>query len=158
MKPVTYVVVKSWSLIMSDNPFASYSITSRRKYSENLKSFCQTGGNQVTEMYAPFKRQVDFWYAAFLYAVNNELEPVVESDTVTMTPASILSTDPHRIPHIQLAYFGTYEDIEALAEHKAVFDWAQQMANAGIPRLIAVLQDIEEPLINYLEFLESQAS
>ncbi len=142
---------------MSDNPFAGYSITSPKQYSENLKSFCQTAGGQVNEMYAPFKRQVDFWYAAFLFAVNNELEPVVETETVNMTPGSILSTDPYRVPHIQLAHFGTFEDIDALAEHKAVFDWAQQMANAGIPGLIAVLRDLDEPLMNYLDHLEMQA-
>lgn len=143
---------------MSDNPFASYNITSPKKYSENLKSFCQTSGGKITEMYAPFKRQVDFWYAAFLYAVNNDLDPVVESETVNMTAASILSTDSYRVPHIQLAHFGTFEDIDALAEHKVVFDWAQQMANAGIPRLIAILQDTDdEPLMNYLEYLETQS-
>ena len=142
---------KNWKFRMSDNPFASYYITSPKRYSENLKGFCQTGGGKVTEMYAPFKRQVDFWYSAFLVAVKDELEPVVEMDTVNMTPASILSTDPYRIAQMQLAHFGRHEDINMLAEHKVVFDWVQQMANAGIPRLIAVLQDLDEPLMNYLD-------
>ena len=143
---------------MSDNPFASYQITSPKKYSENLKEFCQSAGSQVNEMYAPFKRQVDFWYAAFLYAVNHELDPVVETETGNMTPASILSTDEFRVPYIQLAHFGVHEDIDALAEHKAVFDWAQQMANAGIPQLITTLKDIDDdPLMTYLDFLDERA-
>lgn len=142
---------------MSDNPFASYSCTIPSQYSEKVKTYSQSSGGQVTEMFAPFKRQIDFWYLSFLYAVKNSLDPVTETQSVNITQASIFSSDPYRISHIQLAHFGTFQDIDSLAEHKVVFDWAQQMANAGMPFILQILQDVDEPLMNLLDFLEQNS-
>lgn len=140
---------------MSDNPFASYNIEIPRKYAEELKRYCQTAGQGVSLEFAPFKRQVDFWYYSFLYAVTQELEAKPETDASNITPASILSGDSYRITHIQLAYLGYKKDVAALADHRRVFDYALSMANAGIPY---VLQSIkapgDKPLWELLESVE----
>lgn len=139
---------------MSDNPFAAYNITTPRQYSESLKKYCQTSGGRNAASYAPFKRQVDFWYTAFLLAIHRELEPEKNTDGVNMTQAHIL--EPYRVSHIQLAHLGTHEDIELLAQHKVVFDWACGTANAGIPHLLQILSDTSDtPLNNLLDELES---
>jgi len=141
---------------MSVNPFASFNVELPRKYSEDIKKYCKTGGGGVSLEYAPFSRQVDFWYFAFLHAVQERLTPVIEKDTVNITPASILSTDPYRISHIQLAYFAIAENIDALANHRKVFDFSLQMANAGIPFVLQILScDDDKPLWNLIEQIEA---
>lgn len=140
---------------MSDNPFAAFNITTPRKYTEEIKKFCQTSGGKVSPKYAPFKRQVDFWYLAFAYAVNKGLEPSKDDDSVNMTTGTILSPESYRISYIQLAHLGKYQDVELLAEHKAVFDWAVGMANTGIPHILQIVSDLDEtPLNNLLDEVE----
>lgn len=141
---------------MSDNPFAAFNITTPRKYTEEIKKYCQTSGGKVTAKYAPFKRQVDFWYLAFCYAVAKNLEPVKDDDGVNMTTGTILSPEIHRVSYIQLSHLGVHQDMQLLAEHKAVFDWAIYMANAGIPYLLQILADSDDtPLNNALDELET---
>lgn len=111
----------------------------------------------MTYEYAPFKRQVDFWYYSFLFALHKNLEPVSESSTSNITAASILSSDPSRISHIQLAFLGNSGDLTALADHRKVFDYALAMANAGIPYLLQLLKvDDDKPLWSLLDDLDSK--
>ncbi len=142
---------------MSDNPFAAYNIEIPKKYAEDIKKHCQTGGGRVTYEFAPFNRQVDLWYFAFIYAIKNGLEPVIEKDTSNITPAIILSGDSYRIDHIQLAYLAI-TSIKELANHRKVFDYALSMANAGFPYVLQLLKDPDDkPLWTILDEIEKAA-
>ncbi|WP_144079977.1 hypothetical protein [Haliea salexigens] len=142
---------------MADNPFSSYNVEIPKKYAEDVKKFCKTAGGKATFEYAPFKRQVDFWYFCFLLAVQKELEPAPERDTSNITPASILSGDSYRITHIQLAYLGHNNDLSALADHRGVFDYALNMANAGMPYALQILNDPDDkPLWALLDDVETK--
>jgi hypothetical protein len=144
---------------MSDNPFASYYIAVPSKYSDDIKKYCRTAGNKVTYEYSPFERQIDFWYFAFLLAVKKGLAPVAESDTTNITPASIFSGDSYRITHIQMVYLGVHQDLSELAAHKKVLDYASDLANAGIPYVLQLLNDPEDlPLWSLLEQIEANIS
>lgn len=141
---------------MSNNPFAQYDIEMPRSYKEKISKFCSTGSVKRSKIRAPFHRQVDFWYAGFLMAVRKGLEPVQERDTYKVTPASILSTNPWRVPHIQAAYLVLTKNVSGLSEHRKVFDFAIVMANAGIPALIQLLEaDDDDPMWAFLD--ESEA-
>jgi hypothetical protein len=142
---------------MAENPFASYQIEVPKKYSDGIKKFVKMGGGNISYEYQPFERQVDLWYAGFLYAVSNDLEPTAEKNTSNITPASILSTHSFRIDHIQMAFLGKHQDINLLAEHRKVFEYALQMANTGIPYILQLLNDIDEmPLMSMLDEVESE--
>ncbi|MEM7357934.1 MAG: hypothetical protein AAF431_02415 [Pseudomonadota bacterium] len=142
---------------MAENPFASYTIEVPKNYAEDIKKYCQTAGGKITHEYAPFERQVDFWYMSFIYAVANKLQPVPEKETRNITPASILSTNAFRITHIQLAFLAHNESIEELANHRRVFEYAMGMANAGIPYLLQILSDQDDkPLWSLLDYVEKQ--
>lgn len=142
---------------MAENPFASYNVEIPKKYADDVKTFCQSAGAKVTLEYAPFRRQVDFWYYSFIIAVKKGLEPVEESDTSNITPASILSNDPHRITHIQLAFLGRGNSLADLANHRGVFDYALAMANAGIPYVLQLLKDLDDkPLWSLLDDTEAK--
>jgi hypothetical protein len=142
---------------MSDNPFSNFNIDIPRKYSEKIKSYSATGGGSGSRELCPFERQVDFWYCAFLLAVNKELSPVIEKDTYNATGATILTTDPYRIIHIRATFLSISKDLAGLADNKKVFDFAMGMANAGIPLLIQILDDDEQkPIWNILDEIESR--
>lgn len=144
---------------MVENPFASYNVEIPKKYAEDVKSYCQTAGSKVSIEFAPFKRQVDFWYHSFTIAIKMGLEPIAENDTSNITPASILSSDPHRISHIQLAFLGMGKNLEELANHRKVFDFALGMSNAGIPYVLQLLKDPDDkPLWSLLDDTESRLS
>ena len=141
---------------MSNNPFAQYNIEMPRSYKDKIAMFCSTGSVKRSRIRAPFHRQVDFWYAAFLLAVRNRLSPEQDRDTYNVTPASILSTNPWRIPHIQTAYLVLTQNVSGLAENKRVFDFASGMANAGIPLLIQLLEeDDDDPMWAFLDHAEA---
>jgi hypothetical protein len=141
---------------MSENPFSNYNIDIPKIYQEDIKSFSRTGGTITNYELAPFERQIDFWYCAFMIAVKKNLAPVKGEDTYNATSASILSSNPSRITHIQAVFLSLHNDLSALADHRRVFEFALQMANAGIPHLIQILKDTEDrPIWNILDELES---
>lgn len=141
---------------MEQNPFASFNVEIPKQYSEQVKSFCKTGSNHESYEYAPFDRQVDLWYFAFLYALYKKLPPNQEKETTNITPASILSTDPYRVGHIQLAYVGYHNSIDDLANPRKVFNFALEMANAGMPYVLSLLKNDEQrPIWSCLDEIES---
>ena len=140
---------------MSDNPFAGYNVEVPKKYAEQVKSYCKTGGGGVTYEFAPFDRQVDFWYFSLIYAVNKGLDPEKEAETSNITHGAIFSEDPYRIPHILLMFLGRFGKIEDLANYRKVFNYANSMAHAGIPYVLQILGDEDDrPLWALLEEIE----
>lgn len=141
---------------MKANPFASYNVEIPNKYRESVISYSRTSGNKKNKAeFAPFKRQVDFWYLAFLVGISKGLDPESDTDTYNATPATILSSDQYRINHMLLAYLGATRDIESLSNYKAVFDYCSGVANAGMPHLIQILADPDErPLWALFDELE----
>lgn len=139
-----------------ENPFASYTIEIPSKYSELSKKLSMTGSDRDALENAPFERQVDLWYFAFLYAVQQNFKPTQEKETTNITGAHILNNDSYRVAHIQLAYLGYYGNLEELADHRKVFNFALEMANSGYPHVLATLNDNDnQPLWNCLDKIES---
>jgi hypothetical protein len=144
---------------VTHNPFAAFNIEMPSRYREAILKYCRTGGNKATPEFAPFERQVDFWFIAFVIAVARGLDPVTEDDTYNATPATILTTDPERVGFLQLAVLGAGGDIRILSEPRKLFDYAQGVAHAGIPYLIQVLEDPDDrPLWALLTELEGAAT
>jgi hypothetical protein len=143
---------------MEQNPFASFNIEIPKQYAELVKKYCKTGSNQDSFEHAPFERQVDIWYFAFIYALKKGLSPKQEKDTSNITPASILSNDSYRISHIQLAFIGYNKSIDDLANHRKVFNFALDMANAGLPYVLNIIKnDDQRPIWNCLDEIEECA-
>ncbi|MEP6389220.1 MAG: hypothetical protein ABJ056_04770 [Halioglobus sp.] len=144
---------------MNANPFASFNVEIPKKYRDSVISYSRTGGNKNTPEYAPFKRQVDFWYLSFLLGISKGLDPEPDSDTYNATPATIFSGDSYRINHMLLAYLGVTQDVASLSNHRAVFDYCLGVANAGMPYLIQIMADPDErPLWSLFDELEGVAS
>lgn len=140
---------------ISTNPFAAFNLDIPNKHRDSVVRYSQTSGQSSSEEIAPFKRQVDFWYTAFLISMAKDLDPEEEKDTYNATPGIIFNTDPYRIHHMQLAYLGRTKDIESLADSRKVFDFCLGIANAGMPHLISILSEPDErPLWSLFDELE----
>lgn len=140
---------------MEHNPFANFQLEIPKERSETIKTYTKTG--EDTWEFSPFERQVDFWYFCFCYAVMKKLDPVRDPNMSNITPASILSNDDYRISHIQLAYIGYHETIDDIADHRKVFTFAIEMANAGMLAVLTILKDPDEnPIWNLCDFIEKE--
>jgi len=144
---------------MTNNPFASYNVEIPNKYRESVLKYCKTGGQKITPEFSPFDRQVDFWFMAFLIAVNKKLPPIKEVDTYNATNAAIFSTDHNRVGLLQLSVLGLTKNFEKLSDHRWVFDYCLDLANAGMPYLIQMLSDPDDrPLWGLLSELEGMSA
>lgn len=141
---------------MSENPYIEFGIEIPKKYHNAIKNYSRTSGGSTAEKYevSLFERQVDFWYCAFILAVRENLTPVKGEDTYLMARGTVFSSSSFMITHIQAVFLSIHNDLEALADHRKVFNFALQMANAGIPRLIQILGDADgRPIWNLLDEL-----
>ena len=140
---------------MNLNPFATFNLDIPNKYRDQAINYSRTGGNTNTAEYAPFRRQVDFWYTAFLIGVAKNLKPEPEKDTYNATPGTIFSGDSFRTNHMLLFYLGVTQDLEKLSDTRRAFDYCLGVANAGMPYLIQILSDKEErPIWSIFDELE----
>lgn len=98
---------------------------------------------------APFRRLIDFWFAAIAWAVHTGLEPVG-----TATGGKFVSIGPKSqdvniedwkcslLTVVAVESFG-HEDARA-QEPAAIVDLANRYAEAGAPALVAKLESVEE--------------
>ena len=129
---------------MVENPFADFRLDIPNKYADSVRNYSQTAGDEKTVEMAPFRRQVDFWYTAFVIGMKEGLEPESERDNYNATLGNIFSSDPSRIVHMQIAYLGYAGDMKSLASPRKIFDFCLGVANAGMPVLISVLSDPDD--------------
>lgn len=144
---------------MSTNPFASYNIELAEAYGDKIRSYCGTGGKGLSSEIAPFERQVDFWFAAFIVGTVESLGLEKPAKTYSATQAHILSSNPERIIYIQAVYLAETNNLEGLANPRDIWDFASQRAHAGVSRLIQILSDADEkPMWNLLDSIENNLS
>lgn len=140
---------------MKDNPFISFGIEIPKKYHDSVLKYTRQKGQSSSPEFTPFQRQIDFWFAAFLIAVNKKLPPIKETETYYATNASVFNNDTDRIGLMQLSVLGLTKEFDKLADHRWVFNYCLGLANAGMPYLIEILKDPDErPLWSILDEFE----
>ena len=139
-----------------ENVFSTISITIPREFAEKVKNYSGSS-NQKDIFYSPFTRQVDLWYFAFLYAVKNKLDLKKSSgEDSSITYASIL--DINQIQTIYLAFIGSENDVSNIANKNEIFRFTQEKANAGIAKVIHLLENCSsgnKPMDEILEYIDS---
>ena len=138
------------------NPYASFTIEIPKQYQDMVKKYSRSSDSKTSAEYAPFERQVDIWFLAFLIAVNCGLEPVREEGEIYgAVRGDILDRDPYRISLIQICALGKTKNIEILKNPRDSFNYALHMANAGFPKLFQILRDeTDTPLYSLFDELE----
>jgi len=139
-----------------ENLFAQYPITMPSRYQEKIKTYSETGSSNQSRENSPFNRQIDFWYMALCIAFNKGLTPTPERETYAPITGEIFSRNQHRIAQIQMIAITQKETIEVLNNPKEMLDCCIELANAGIPYLLALLDDTDAtPLQNIFDELEN---
>ena len=139
-----------------ENVFAPYQITMPSSYQDSIKNYVSTGTRSQSRENAPFNRQIDFWYMALCLAFNKDLTPIKEKETYNAITAEILSRNSFRPVQMQMIALSTTNNEEILNAPKEMLDICINLANAGIPLLLSILNDPDAtPLQNIFDELES---
>ena len=138
-----------------DNIFAQYQITMPSRYQNEIKNYVSTGTRSQSRENAPFNRQIDFWYMALCLAFNKGLTPIKEKDTYNAITAEILSRNSFRPVQMQMIALSMINDKAILNTPKEMLDICINLANAGVPLLLSILNDPDAtPLQNIFDELE----
>lgn len=111
------------------NPYAQVDLFVSSSFHQRLLDFV---GRSDSESFA-VSRQVDLWWVAFcIGVVQNRREPLLPGAQRTkFNDASILSSDPWRITHLELLALAE-EGVEALQNPGQVIRIASEYANGGM--------------------------
>ena len=137
------------------NPFQTIDINVPVEYHDALLRYSQ-GGNTIIDR-SPFPRMVDFWFLSVCVAARLGLEPVDVSkyDTRKIIDGSIFGSDPWRIHTLMLLAIGRTGDVQIVSEPRKIMTLVNGLAVAGLPKVIAMLEDGEgAPIWNLSDAVE----
>ncbi len=136
------------------NPFQAFEIRVPKGLHKHLDTYCKSAGGASTD-HAPFPRMIDFWFLSVCLAARQGLErgsvgPTDES--VKIIDGTIFTGDPWRITVLMLIAISATKDVEVVTQPRKVIDLANELAIAGIPRVVNMLETGEsDPIWNLSE-------
>ena len=138
---------------MVDQRFHNPFTVTRPRYPETQRAHYQRytrSSNSLPIDESPFPRMVDLWWAGMSLAVRNGLPPVDLSRvaTVRFVEGAIFDSDPWRIQFLRLiALHINKGDPEILTRPTEIMTIADGLAAAGVPGIVEMLTDGDEPPI-----------
>lgn len=127
------------------NEFAATDITLPQKYQEYFHAYCltRTEGSRNTPEDSPFPRMVDMWFFAVCLAVKEGLEPEFErkGKTYKAIEGVALGGDGWRSNALLLLAIAHAGKVDVVRSPGEMMRIANAYALAGLPRLIAILED-----------------
>lgn len=140
------------------NPFAGTTLVYPTELQPDYQRYCQTGGRESIDQ-SPFERMVDMWLAGVAVAARGGLPPVDLSGKQTsnmITGAVFDGRDSWRVQYLMLLAIAIEHDVTVIERPNRIMAMANGLAAAGVPRLVAMLQDGDlHPIWNITEALES---
>jgi hypothetical protein len=125
------------------NPFQNLELEIPEAYRRDVEQFCQTqpgGGAKPSPDDSPFERYIDMWFLAICIGARRGKPVEVKKSHKFMT-GEILSRDPYRIELLELLAISHTKDPWILEKPPRIIDLANQLAAAGLPEVIDMLQD-----------------
>lgn len=130
---------------MQTNYFAGVDISLPEKYREYFHRYCltRTEGSKNSPEDSPFPRMVDMWFLAICLAVSEGLAPVteVEGKAYKAIEGVVFGSDPWRSNAIMLIAIAQTGDIDVTTQPHEMMRIANGLAIAGLPKLIARLEE-----------------
>lgn len=127
------------------NEFASTSIFLPEEFRPYFRAYCQTRteGTRDNPKDSPFPRMVDMWFMAVCIAVKEKLEPNFDMKKETYKPIEgvIFGSDNWRSNALMLLAISHAGDVEITRNPREMMRVANAYALAGLPRLIAILEE-----------------
>lgn len=127
------------------NEFAATDITLPQEYQEHFHAYCLTHveGSRNNPKDSPFPRMVDMWFFAVCLAVKEGLEPEFErkGKTYKAIGGVALGSDGWRSNALMLLAIAHAGKVDVVRSPGEMMRIANAYALAGLPRLIALLED-----------------
>ena len=138
------------------NPFQAIDINVPVEFHEAFTRYCQRSANAIIDQ-SPFPRMVDFWFLSVCVAARLGLEPadIRKYDTRKIIDGSIFGSDPWRIHVLMLIAIGKTGDVHIVSKPGDMIKLANDLAVAGLPKVIEMLQDGDDvPIWNLSESID----
>lgn len=138
------------------NPFQGMDISVPVEFRDTFARYCRTGGRGNIDN-SPFPRMVDLWFLSVCIAVRQDLKPadLGKSETYKIIEGSIFGNDPLRIHSLMLIAIKKTGNVEIVSEPRRVMALANELAIAGLPKVIEMLQDGDaEPIWNLSDAID----
>ncbi len=140
------------------NPFQAFEIRVPKELHKYLDTYSKTGGGASTD-HAPFPRMIDFWFLSVCLAsryglARGSVGPTDES--VKIIDGTIFTGDPWRITVLMLIAISATQDGNVVTQPRKVIDLANELAIAGIPRVVNMLETGDsDPIWNLSEAVKA---
>ncbi len=130
------------------NPFVNMQLTAPSAQRADYDRYCQAGG-RTTPNQSPFPRKVDLWFTGFSLAARKNLEPVdlKKQETVDIINGAIFNTDGWQAQAIMLVAIAIDGNLEIVQEPRRMMDIANALAAAGVPYVVEMLREGNQPPI-----------
>lgn len=142
------------------NAFGATDIHLPEKYQEYFHAYCltRTEGSRNNPEDSPFPRMVDMWFFAVCIAVREGLKPDLEAKgkTYKAIEGAVFGSDNWRSNALMLLAIAHTGEVEITDRPHEMMRIANAYALAGLPRLIAVLEEREgDTALDYLSDVAS---
>ena len=143
------------------NAFAGTDIHLPEKFQEYFHAYCltRTEGSRNDPEDSPFPRMVDMWFLALCIAVAENLKPELEpkGKTYKAIEGVVFGSDSWRSNALMLLAVAHGGDVGIMDKPNEMVRIANGYAMAGLPRLIAVLDEREgDTALDYLSDVVSE--
>ena len=143
------------------NAFAGTDIHLPEKFQEYFHAYCLTRaeGSRNDPEDSPFPRMVDMWFLALCIAVKENLKPELEpkGKTYKAIEGVVFGSDSWRSNALMLLAVASSGDIAITDKPHEMMRIANGYAIAGLPRLIAILDEREgDTALDYLSDIVSE--
>ena len=137
------------------NAFAGTDIQLPEKFQEYFHTYCltRTEGSRNNAEDSPFPRMVDMWFLALCIAFKENLKPALESrgKTYKAIEGVVFGSDSWRSNALMLLAIAHSGKVEITDKPQEMMRIANGYALAGLPRLIAILEEREgDTALDYL--------
>lgn len=129
--------------LYESNPFQSVQVDVPTTLHREIERFSQTGGKGSPD-HRPFPRMIDMWFLAVCIAAHRKLKPVEiksNEDTTTINLGLIFGSDPWRIHTLMLLAIAISGDESIVKEPSRMIKIAIDLAVAGIPEVVSMLEN-----------------
>ena len=143
------------------NAFAGADIHLPDKFQEYFHAYCltRTEGSRNDPEDSPFPRMVDMWFLALCIAVKENLTPELDPQgkTYKAIEGVVFGSDSWRSNALMLLAVAHSGEVEIADKPHEMMRIANGYAMAGLPRLIAILDEREgDTALDYLSDIVSE--
>lgn len=130
------------------NPFVNMQLIAPSTQRDAYNVYCQTA-ERTTPNQSPFPRKVDLWFTGLSLAARKDLKPVdlKKQETVDIISGAIFNTDGWQAQAIMLVAIAIDGNLEIVLEPRRMMDIANGLAAAGVPYVVEMLREGNQPPI-----------